>query len=303
MTMLLGLIMAATVVAQEGDGGVDLHDIKEDVVRDLFDENGQMVDTDQRLARIAQEHAGGFGGYYFHTTDKTTVYVYMQDLGETEAAEDAFRAAYRGKRQVTRVIPVQGDYAFDDLLDWFYALDTAMVQHGIHPKIGAVLEIANRIEFGLEDIGQAEDARGIMDELGIPRGAVIFKESQGGLLSDEDSLRAKWRPVVGGIQHKIRFGNAYCTIGFVTERNSEAGMVVASHCTNADRDIGGPGDADIYQPSKHLFQDHKVAVEEIDPLLHSISDSDCPFNYVCRYSDSAFAKAESGTNLDLGHVA
>ncbi len=151
MTMLLGLIMAATVVAQEGDGGVDLDDIKEDVVRDLFDENGQMVDTDQRLARIAQEHAGGFGGYYFHSTDKTTVYVYMQDLGETEAARDAFRAAYRGKRQVTRVIPVQGDYAFDALLEWFYALDTAMVQGGIYPKTGAVLEIANRIEFGLSD--------------------------------------------------------------------------------------------------------------------------------------------------------
>ncbi len=155
----------------------------------------------------------------------------------------------------------------------------------------------------MDDIGQAEDARGIMDELGIPRGAVIFEQVEGGLLANGDSVRAKWRPVVGGDQFQIKFGRGYCSIGFVTERDDVGGMVVASHCTNAHRDIGGLDDADIYQPNKNLFQNNKVAVEAIDPHLHSISDSQCPYNYVCRYSDSAFAEAESGTSLDLGHVA
>ena len=175
--LLLGLLVATVAVGQEGDSeAVYLDKIQEDVVRDLFDENGQMMNSDQRLARIAQEYEGGFGGYYLHNSDKSTVYVYMLDPSQDEAAKDAFRAAYRGKRQVAQIIPVQGNYAFDDLLNWFYALDGAMVQDSIHPSTGAVLEIANRIQFGLEDMGQAEDARRIMDDLGIPEGAVIFEE-------------------------------------------------------------------------------------------------------------------------------
>ena len=187
-----------------------------------------MFDTDQRLAGIAREYEGGFRGYYFHDTDKSTVYVYMLDPTQVEAAEGAFRAAYGGKRQVTRVIPVQGDYAFDNLLEWFYALDGALVRQDIHPATSAVLEIANRIQFGLRDMKQAKDARRIMDDLGIPEGAVIFHEAQNQLLSDEDSVNAKWRTLVSGIQHKIKYGPAYWTIGLVTERNTVNGMVVAS---------------------------------------------------------------------------
>ena len=123
------------------------------------------------------------------------------------------------------------------------------------------------------------------------------------MLADEDSVNAKWRPMVGGIQHNIRYGNAYCTIGFVTERNNVDGMTVASHCANCDGNIGGVDDAKIYQPSRHLIYDNKVAVEEIDPYLHSISNWRCPDGYRCRYSDAAFADMESGVSLDLGQVA
>ena len=207
IVLLLGLLLATTVMGQErnDDEPVDLDEIQEDVVRDLFDENGWVLDPDQRLARIAQENEGGFGGYYFHNTDKSTVYVYMLAPTQTESAEDAFLAAYRGKHQVTQIIPVQGDYAFDNLLEWFYTLDKAMVADGIHPSTGAVLEIANRIHFGLEDIEQAEDAREIMEDLEIPEDAVIFEESHPQLLADKDTVKAKWRPVVGGTQHNIRY--------------------------------------------------------------------------------------------------
>ena len=226
----VGLLLATAVMGQEGNDSepVDLDEIQEDAVRDLFDENGRMVNTDQRLARIAWEYESGFGVYYFHDTDKRTAYVYMLDPSQAESAEASFRAAYGGKRQVTRVIPVQGDYAFDDLLEWFYVLDGTLVREGIHPATGAVLEIANRIQFRLRDMKQAKDARRIMDELGIPAGAVIFHEAQNQLLSDEDSVNAKWRTLVSGIQHKIKYGPAYWTIGLVTERNTVNGMVVAS---------------------------------------------------------------------------
>ena len=77
-----------------------------------------------------------------------------------------------------------GDYAFNDLLECFHPLDAVMVENGIHPTAGSVREISNRIRFGLEDIGQAEDARRIMSELGIPQGAVVFEQEKIELLAN-----------------------------------------------------------------------------------------------------------------------
>jgi hypothetical protein len=175
---------APSTVPREPVATVNLDEIKEQAVRDLFDDSGRMVNPDQRLARIAAEHKGGFGGYYFDETDRSTAYVYMLDPSQTEAAKAAFRAAYRGDRQVDRIVPVQGDYAFNDLLEWFRVLDAAMVKNGIHPTTGGVREISNRIWFGLEDIGQAENARRIISDLDIPQGAVVFEKSKTRLLSN-----------------------------------------------------------------------------------------------------------------------
>ena len=175
---------APSTVPREPVATVNLDEIKEEAVRDLFDDRGRMVNPDQRLARIAAEHKGGFGGYYFDETDRSTAYVYMLDPSQTEAAKAAFRAAYRGDRQVDRIVPVQGDYAFNDLLEWFHVLDTAMVENGIHPSTGGVREISNRIRFGLEDIGQATEARRIMSDLDIPQGAVVFEKEKIKLLAN-----------------------------------------------------------------------------------------------------------------------
>ena len=175
---------APSTVPRERGATVNLDEIKEQAVRDLFDDRGRMVNPDQRLARIAAEHKGGFGGYYFDETDRSTAYVYMLDPSQTEAAKAAFRAAYRGDRQVDWIVPVQGDYAFNDLLEWFHVLDTAMVENGIHPSTGGVREISNRIRFGLEDIGQATDARRIMSDLDIPQGAVVFEKEKIKLLAN-----------------------------------------------------------------------------------------------------------------------
>jgi hypothetical protein len=175
---------APSTVPREPVATVNLDEIKEQAVRDLFDDSGRMVNPDQRLARIAAGHQGGFGGYYFDETDRSTAYVYMLDPSQTEAAKAAFRAAYRGDRLIDRIIPVPGDYAFNDLLEWFRVLDAAMVKNGIHPTTGGVREISNRIWFGLEDIGQAENARRIISDLDIPQGAVVFEKSKTRLLSN-----------------------------------------------------------------------------------------------------------------------
>ena len=155
---------------------VDLSQIKEEAVRNLFDSTGKRINPDEQLADVARNHEGGFGGYYFHETDKSIVYVYMQDVTKAPAAEAAFRAAYHGDREVTQIIPVQGNYSLDQLFEWFRILDRALIESGIPPARASVREIENRIRIGLFDADQIDDVLHIMERLGIPEGAVVVKE-------------------------------------------------------------------------------------------------------------------------------
>ena len=308
---LLAVVGTTAVMAQRADEPppdsevVDLSQIKEDVVRELFDGTGRMISPNRRLAKVARDHEGGFGGYYFHRTDKSIVFVYMQDIAKTASAEAAFRAAYRGDRQVTQIIPVQGAYSLDKLVEWYYILSKALIESGIHLSTTSVRQFANRIAFGLADAAQIDDALQIMEKLGIPKGAVVLE--QGGyieLLADKDNVRAKWRPLVGGIQHEEAWlGKGRCTIGFVTERDDVEGLVIASHCTNDDGDVGGLDDADVHQPTDPLFGDNIIAEETIDPEMENIDNDDCPSGWDCRYSDAAFAELNGDESLDLGKIA
>ena len=305
LVLLVGALVSSSVIAQgTDDPPAEDEEYPEESVRELFDENGKIVTTDDRLAKIAMDHEGGFGGYYFDRADKGHVYVFMTNPTKTQAAREAFQKAYAGgTRTVTQITPVQGDYTFDQLLTWYRALDRAMIANGIHPGAGAVLEGRNRIWFVLGNIDVVDDIHDLMRELNIPEGAVVFEEAVSELLGDEDSVNEKWRPLVGGVQHKIRIGSSYCTVGFITQRGGVNGLVTASHCTNEDFDIGGLDDANIYQPRKHLIYNNKVAEETIDPSLAPMEHEDCPDNYICRYSDSAFAEMESGQDIDRGHIA
>ena len=115
-------------------------------------------------------------------------------------AEAAFRAEYDGDRQVSKVIAVQGDYSFDQLVAWFKVLDRTLIESGIPPTRASIREIENRIRIDLFDADQFDDVRRIMERLEIPDGAVAISKNYSRLLAGKDSVRAKWRPLVGGIQ-------------------------------------------------------------------------------------------------------
>ena len=319
--ILVGLVVAASLALSPGTQStssddttqtsdlissttvVDLDQIREDAVRSLFDSNGKLINLKQQLAGIAEDNEGGFGGYYFHETDKSIVYVYMKDVTKTAAAEAAFMAAYDGDHQVSQIVPVEGNYSFDQLVEWFGILDKTMIESGIPPARASIREIENSIHIGLRDGGQIDDVRGIMERLGIPEGAVVVEEDYMRLLTDKDSVRGKWRPLVGGIQHETGWYTNTCTIGFVTERDNVAGLVVASHCTNIYEDIGGVDNADIHQPNDPLVGDNIVAEETIDPALSNIDHEQCPTGWICRYSDAAFAELDGDKSIDLGEIA
>ena len=53
-------------------------------------------------------------------------------------------------------------------------MDTALVRSGIHPTSGAVMELTNRVFFGLQDETQIADAQQVARDNAIPVGAVVF---------------------------------------------------------------------------------------------------------------------------------
>ncbi|MCY4416110.1 MAG: hypothetical protein OXE87_07355 [Chloroflexi bacterium] len=185
---------------------VNLDEIPEESVRALFDDQGYFFGPDQRLAQIAKKHEGGFGGYSFHADDKSHVYVYMLDISDTESAEAAFREAYNGMHTVTRITPMQGQFRFDQLVEWFPVVDRALLAHDIHPTTGAVLEICNRLLFGLRDASLIVDARRVVGDLGIPQEAVVFKQANPMLLALEDAREPLLRPMVEWVKRLLRSG-------------------------------------------------------------------------------------------------
>jgi len=183
---------------------ISLSEIKEESVRALFDEHGRMVTPDDRLARTAEKHEGGFGGFYFHEIDRGHAFVYMQDPNQVASARAAFKEAYQGgSRTITQITPVQGDYAFNDLLRWYRILGPALVENCVDPTTGAVMELKNRIHFGMKNTEDIEKARRITQELGIPEGSVIFEVRMVRLLIHTGGPKTRWRNFVRGIHGAI----------------------------------------------------------------------------------------------------
>lgn len=309
LVLLVGILTVSVVGAQGSPDSPPAEDdgaSREDAVERLFDEDGNMFGPDQHLAEIAKEHEGGFGGFYFDADDPSQAYVYMTDTNETSAAQSAFNEAYAGDQAVSGITVVQGNHAFDQLLDWFHALDAALVEDGVAPSSGAVLESENRIRFGFRTSEEITDAREVADDLEVPATAVNFVISNPVLLGDKDNVKSKWRPVVGGIQYQYRYNWSKCTVGFTTKRGNTNGLVVPSHCTSNPSDIaiGGSMNSPIHQPNFPRSGSNEVAREITDPPLSQVDDplGQCADGYWCRYSDAAFAEMTDET-MDRGKIA
>ena len=94
VALLLGMVfMGNSSTPTDQTSRVNLSDIQEDVVRELYDSSGKMINPDRQMQDIAKAGDGGFGGYYFDPNDPSTVYIYMTDMTKAAAAEVAFRAA------------------------------------------------------------------------------------------------------------------------------------------------------------------------------------------------------------------
>ena len=237
-------VFAVAVLATGGTPGGDGDDqVKEDVVQAILDDDGNVIDHNRRLAQVSSDHEGGFGGWYF-SDDKNTVYVFMKDTSKTEQARSAVEASYLGRHAPTNVVVVSGAHSLTELSTWLYQLVDGLVTEGINFKSVAIDHSQNRIDLGVAEDSHIDIAKRVMKDLQIPENAIDITVDDSQLLGGGD-LEEEWRPVAGAIQHQQIFDGVKCTIGFVTERNDEEGFILASHCTNETKSIGGNDHAQV----------------------------------------------------------
>ena len=309
VAVMLLLLVAGVVMAQDGTTStpeaVDLSDVKEDAVRDLLDSKGRVIDPNETLARISRDNEGGFGGWYL-SEDEGTAYVYMTDTTKTAAAETAFNSAFDWRGNPDTVVVIEGDYTLEELDNWLDLTVGALAAEAIHFWTFDIDIEENKAYIYLNESSSLEDAVAARDRLGIPADAVEITQPAGkvGLLGGDD-LQDKWRPLVGGIQHQQETDGQKCTIGFVTERDGEKGILLASHCTNEAQTVWGLDNAVIHQPVDPWGPlTNTVAEETIDPEGRGYGHYLCSqYDYICRYSDAAYAELDSDEDLDLGHIA
>ena len=201
--MVVSLVIACGVPAN-GDSdtpaGTDPSMVKEEAVRSILDSEGKVIDHNSRMASAANDHEGGFGGWYF-SEDKGTVYVFMMDTTKVKAAGEAFRAAYAGQYDSANIEVVEGTYSLDDLVDWTNQLAVALLEAGVPWKSIAVYHANNVISVGFVSADSFETAGQVRERLGIPEGAVLFTErGESRLMDDGEGVDEEWRPLVGGVQ-------------------------------------------------------------------------------------------------------
>lgn len=245
----------------------------------------------------------GFGGYFFDENGDLNVYV--TDLAQEGTARAAVTevARNRGERSQQRwhrpaeIVVRRGDFHFAQLHRWRARLNTEL------PKLGVRLididEAKNRIFVGVADEAAKSDVLTLVDQLGVPRNAVIVDLVAE--VSRATSITGFVRPLVGGLA--ISHGGLPCTLGVnVYYTNLAVGIPVgtpgfftASHCSSTQ----GTTDGTVFTQGGS-----GIGYEAWDPpFFTNAQNTACRTGFRCRWSDVTFAANYSGVSRHQGALA
>jgi hypothetical protein len=253
---------------------------------------------DSLFARVARD-VPAFGGMFL---EGRKLVVYLTNTARREAAEKAIRAVFGRTRVPPGGIEVlQGSYGFLKLRAWHtkHRLGTLSIPGVVLVDID---EARNRLRIGISDPGITAQVRASLDDAGVPRKAVAIVEVDP--VTPEKTVQDTRRPLIGGIQIAPD-GGGTCTLGVLAVLEGEAGFVTNSHCTNV---TGGPEGTVFHQASDSGDGTSQVGIEMVDPPFGFAGA--CPPGRLCRFSDSAFVRRDSGpgqaaapADAEFGYIA
>jgi hypothetical protein len=255
----------------------------------------QATTLDDQFAAVARA-VPAFGGM-FVAEDEDAVYLYLTDTSPAvvAAARAELEAQFGpGSLPQTRTRALPARYSFQELKVWHERLADLLALPGV--VLTDIDDRSNRLTVGVERLDLQPAVEAQLARLGVPRAAVAIE--QVAPVELETSLRTRHRPLVGGLQVSFVSGafSYICTLGFNAVRQGVAGYVVNSHCTAIQ---GGVESTVHYQPS--VASSNRIGVETVDPTY--FTGGSCPSGRRCRYSDSAFARRDSGVSASQGFIA
>jgi hypothetical protein len=249
---------------------------------------------DDRFAAVGQE-VPSFGGMFVN--DRTDVlHVYLSNPSAAASAEEALRQAFPGEGLPQELQVHRARFSFQQLSAWHERLSASVL--GLRGVVLTDIDDAkNRLTVGVKNADGRARVERRLGARGIPRGAVSIEQVAP---IKTDNLRARHRPLVGGLQITRRISStseSLCTLGFNAVRAGVAGFVTNSHCTR----IQGGVESTVFHQNTTFTSGNRVGVETVDRTY--FTGGACPAARRCRFSDSAFVRRDSGVTASRGRIA
>lgn len=251
---------------------------------------------------------GGFAGWYL---DEGVPVIAFTDTLQAKLKQDEAIARVRtdagalelGNAGKTSWRLVQVPYSFAQLSAWHSVADS------IGPQLGGIVttdadERQNRLVVGVRDTSRSRDLAAAFIRAGIPKGVLEFVQAEAVELSARRysfnfAIIDTVRPVVGGIQTATTYdapGYLGCTLSFNVNYGGPA-FLTNSHCTGEYGSL-----LHLTEFTQPFYSSESLGTEVADTAVYWPT-SDCPFGWVCRWSDSAILRYNSGVQWALGYLA
>jgi hypothetical protein len=263
---------------------------------------------DDLFADVAQA-VPEFGGMYL-VEDGLVLEIFLRDptSERTDAAAEAIRTIFGEIIPEGGIRARQGTYGFLQLREWYAAIVGGLV--GIPGVVSTDIdEAANRLAIGIATADAEDEILDVVSDLGIPGDAVAVTVT-GPIEPLTHTLQAAQSPRRGGFQitrlinNMAGSGITAGTLGFNAVRAGQPGLVTNSHNTqrfwNLDTNAGFPP-ADFYQ-APGFVPAQWVGTEMVDTQAFTCPPPYPSSGYFCRYSDSAFARYNTGVAFDPGII-
>jgi hypothetical protein len=272
---------------------------------------------DGYLAGIASE-IPGFGGMFYDEAGNLNVYMVHEDgvprLNRLQLASrlgTQLQAMGVAGAAAQRLLVREGAYDFAQLAAWHLRLLPVLSLQGV--VFTDADETRNRLRIGIQEGVSPVHVEHALQQLDIPRQAVVFEVSHEISPFAGHTLRDRVRPVAGGLQITFQRPEEpdvsyLCTLGFNVRPGPELQLprgaptdFFATSSSGCSREMGSGLAAltEYWQPLPSV-ENSFIGWEIYDPEFHS-AGGHC-FWPRCRWSNMIGGGYAAGVGVEFGHL-